>query len=105
MINTVLGSCVPVVLLIAFSALPVPGADGVPTKKPVLPPAPEGVTIQQDVPYLAPDRAEKLDMYLPAGRPKGARSPAVVMIHGGGWAGGSFRFPEGPAAGAIRDAG
>jgi len=55
---------------------------------PVLPPAPEGVVIEQDVSYLAPDRAEKLDLYLPADRPKGVRSPAIVMIHGGGWVGG-----------------
>ncbi len=54
----------------------------------VLPPAPEGVLIQQDVPYLDADRSEKLDLYLPANRPKDARSPAVVMIHGGGWTGG-----------------
>lgn len=56
--------------------------------KPVLPPAPDGVIIRQDVPYLAPGREEKLDLYLPANRAKDARSPAVVMIHGGGWVGG-----------------
>lgn len=56
--------------------------------KPVLPPAPDGVIIRQDVPYLAAGREERLDLYLPADRPKDARSPAVVMIHGGGWAGG-----------------
>ena len=55
---------------------------------PALPPAPEGVVIERDVSYLAPDREEKLDLYLPANRPKDVRSPAVVMIHGGGWAGG-----------------
>ena len=59
-----------------------------PPKKPILPPAPEGVTIEQDVSYLGDERAEKLDLYLPAGRPAGVRSPAVVMIHGGGWVGG-----------------
>jgi acetyl esterase/lipase len=56
--------------------------------KPNLPPAPAGVTIEQDVAYLPPDRAEKLDLYLPAGRAKGVRSPAVLIIHGGGWVGG-----------------
>jgi acetyl esterase/lipase len=55
---------------------------------PVLPSAPEGVTILRDVAYLAPDRAEKLDLYLPADAPKGKRLPAVVFIHGGGWIGG-----------------
>lgn len=54
-----------------------------------LPPAPAGVTIEPNVTYLAPDRAEKLDMYLPADRPVGKRFPGVVIIHGGGWTGGS----------------
>ncbi len=43
-----------------------------------------------DVVFLAADRAEKLDLYLPAPRPPGAPlSPAVVWIHGGGWRGGT----------------
>ena len=45
------------------------------------------VRVEKDVPYLGPDRAEKADLYLPAGdgpRPR----PAVVIIHGGGWTGG-----------------
>jgi acetyl esterase/lipase len=41
-----------------------------------------------DVAYLAPGRSEKLDVYLPAPPAAGARSPAVVWIHGGGWTGG-----------------
>ena len=41
-----------------------------------------------DVSYLAPDRAEKLDLYLPAAPTKGTLSRAVVWIHGGGWTGG-----------------
>jgi acetyl esterase/lipase len=77
--------CILLVLLTACAALAQTPA---PVKKSVLPPAPEGVTIRQDVSYLAPDRAEKLDLYLPANRPKDVRSPAVVMIHGGGWIGG-----------------
>lgn len=55
--------------------------------QPVAEPAPE-VTIQKDVPYLAPGREERLDLYLPAGRADGVRSPSVVIIHGGGWRGG-----------------
>jgi acetyl esterase/lipase len=58
------------------------------TTKPVLPPAPEGVTILQDVTYLDASRAEKLDLYLPSTRPAGTRSPAILEIHGGGWVGG-----------------
>src|ERR1035438_8104139 len=53
-----------------------------------LPLAPEGVTIEQDVAYLAPGRKETADLYLPAKRAKDVRSPAVVIIHGGGWTGG-----------------
>lgn len=53
-----------------------------------LPPAPEGVIIREDVSFLGPGREEKLDLYLPADRAKDVRSPAVVMIHGGGWIGG-----------------
>lgn len=50
------------------------------------PPAtPPGVIIERDVTYLTPDRTDKLDMYLPADRPKGTRSPGIVIIHGGGW--------------------
>ena len=50
--------------------------------------APEGVIIERDVAYLSPEREEKLDLYLPAGRPAGKRSPGIVIIHGGGWTGG-----------------
>jgi acetyl esterase/lipase len=59
-----------------------------PATRPALPPAPKGVVIQQDVRYLEPGRLEKLDLYLPADRGRDVRSPAVVMIHGGGWSGG-----------------
>jgi acetyl esterase/lipase len=65
------------------------GKKKAPTSRPAtLPAAPEGVVIQRDVAYLPPGRKEKLDLYLPAGRPKAVRSPAVVIIHGGGWSGG-----------------
>ena len=47
--------------------------------------APPGVTIGKDLTYLAPGREEKLDLYQPAGRSPEVRSPAVVIIHGGGW--------------------
>ena len=45
--------------------------------------------VERDVPYLAPGRAEKLDLYLPAPPAVGKLSPAVVWIHGGGWTGGT----------------
>jgi acetyl esterase/lipase len=74
-------------LLFLLSACGLANA-AMPTTKPKLPPAPAGVRIDQDVTYLAPDRAEKLDLYLPADRAGGTRSPAILIIHGGGWQGG-----------------
>lgn len=48
--------------------------------------AADPIRIQTDVPYLKPDRTEKLDLYLPAARAKDAPlAPALVWIHGGGW--------------------
>ncbi len=62
---------------------------GRPTTKPVLPPAPAGVIIEQDLEYLDPGRAERLDLYRPAAAPAdGKRFGGVVLIHGGGWVGG-----------------
>jgi acetyl esterase/lipase len=47
------------------------------------------VTVEKDIPYLGPDRQEKLDLYRPAEAPKpGERRPGIVIIHGGGWTGG-----------------
>jgi acetyl esterase/lipase len=45
--------------------------------------------VTTDLPFLAPDRAEKLDLYLPEAPPAGKLTPAVVWIHGGGWGGGT----------------
>ncbi|WP_414664694.1 alpha/beta fold hydrolase [Horticoccus sp. 23ND18S-11] len=47
------------------------------------------VRITRDVAYLAPDRTEKLDLFLPATPALGRLSPALVWIHGGGWTGGT----------------
>ena len=58
------------------------------TKPSKLPPAPDGVTIEQNLTYLASGRSEKLDLYLPAHRAANVLSPAVLLIHGGGWVGG-----------------
>lgn len=48
----------------------------------------QGVKFNYDVAYLPPNRPEKLDVYLPADRDTSTRSPAIVLIHGGGWSGG-----------------
>ena len=71
----------------AVGLMPRP-ATAAPGPKP-FPATPEGVTITRGVTYLAPDRKETLDLYLPASRAAGARSPGIVIIHGGGWSGGS----------------
>lgn len=47
------------------------------------------VKIVRDIPFLGANRAEKLDLYLPATPPAaGRRTPGFVWIHGGGWTGG-----------------
>jgi len=48
----------------------------------------KGVQFKADITYLDPQREEKLDLYLPTDREPGVKSPAIVMIHGGGWIGG-----------------
>src|SRR5581483_7493622 len=74
--------------VVLFLVLPA-WAQQAPAKKPApLPPAPAGVVIEESVAYLAPGRAETADLYLPAKRAPGVRSPAVVIIHGGGFTGG-----------------
>ena len=52
---------------------------------------PTNVESRGDVTYLEPARAEKLDLYLPKNRPLGTLSPAVILIHGGGWTKGDKR--------------
>jgi acetyl esterase/lipase len=68
-----------------------PPADATPQKKkkpkaaPTPPPIPEGVRFEKDVPYLPEGRNEKADLYMPSVIPEGARLPAVLIIHGGGF--------------------
>lgn len=47
------------------------------------------VRIEKDVTYLEPDRAEKADLYLPPTFEPGKKYPGIVIIHGGGWTGGT----------------
>ena len=49
------------------------------------------VETRQDVPFLSEGRTEKLDLYLPKNRKPGEKSPAVLLIHGGGWKEGDKR--------------
>ena len=47
-----------------------------------------GVRVERGVAYLAEGRKERADLYFPAEMAPEAKLPAVVVIHGGGWAGG-----------------
>jgi acetyl esterase/lipase len=46
---------------------------------------PVAVRIEHDVSYLPSNRVEKADLYLPANSALKQHSPAVLIIHGGGW--------------------
>ena len=52
------------------------------------------VEFRGDVSFLAPGRSETLDLYLPKNRKDGEKSPAVLLIHGGGWKEGDKRQPR-----------
>jgi acetyl esterase/lipase len=68
--------------------------------------APVPFRVEADRPYLAPGRAEHLDLYLPESpRPSGGR-PAVVYLHGGGWVkGDKAEARDRNIAGALAGAG
>lgn len=78
------------ILLLASLTLPLCAAETnrAATRIPTMPP---GVRFEPDVAFLGEGRTEKADLYLPAGLSKDQRVPAVVIIHGGGWAGGDKR--------------
>ncbi len=90
----------PRLCLFAF-ALVVLAAAAPAFTEPAYPESPEGVTLIADVAYLAQGREEKLDIYLPVGRKAGQHSPAMVMIHGGGWARGDKTGAREYETGAI----
>jgi acetyl esterase/lipase len=52
------------------------------------------IEVRGDVSFLEPHRLEKLDLYLPKQRKAGEKSPAVLLIHGGGWKEGDKRQPR-----------
>jgi acetyl esterase/lipase len=55
---------------------------------------PSLIRVERDVAYLASDRAEKADLYLPAEFEPGKKYPGIVIIHGGGWSGGDKDSPR-----------
>lgn len=69
--------CALLVCPLAWGKSPVPGS--------------AKVEFLGDVPFLGPDRKETLDLYLPKIRRSGEKSPAIVLIHGGGWKEGDKR--------------
>jgi acetyl esterase/lipase len=52
-----------------------------------LPLAAQEAAIEKGIPYLGEGRAELMDVYRPA-TPNPGGSPAILIIHGGGWVGG-----------------
>lgn len=74
-----------VLVLLFFLLVPsVPAAEPPPSKS-------TQVEFRGDVAFLSPGRSETLDLYLPKNRKPGEKSPAVVLIHGGGWKEGDKR--------------
>ena len=69
------------VLALGLAAAPLHAAQK--DKQPV--PAPEGVRVERDVPYLGDARHEKADLYFPSNMPVGRKLPVVIVIHGGGF--------------------
>lgn len=63
------------------------------TADPAADPASSSPDEWKNVDYLGPQRTEKLDVYLPDGPPPKSGYPAVVLIHGGGFGGGSKDSP------------
>ena len=63
------------IILLALSSLPAAGADQ--------------VQIVRDIAFLGPNRKEKLDLYLPPKTNRLQTRPAILIVHGGGWHGGS----------------
>jgi triacylglycerol lipase len=59
--------------------------------RPLLPEAPEGVSVERDIPY-GPDERQRLDLYAPAAA---AALPVLVYVPGGGFVGGNKRDEDG----------
>jgi triacylglycerol lipase len=58
---------------------------------PLMPKAPAGVTVKEDLAYGADER-QKLDVFAPAKSP-GRTLPVVIFVHGGGYVGGGKSRP------------
>src|ERR1700675_3622122 len=61
---------------------------------PLMPKAPAGVTVKEDLPY-GDDEGEKLDVFAPEKNPSRAM-PVVIFVHGGGYVAGAKSRPGTP---------
>lgn len=82
----------PLALALAALALAPIAAGRAADTKPAL--DPNLIRVERDVAYLAPDRAEKADLYVPAKLEPSKKYPGIVIIHGGGWSGGDKDSPR-----------
>jgi acetyl esterase/lipase len=82
----------PLAFVLAALVLAPSAAGRAADTKPALDPS--LIRVERDVAYLAPDRAEKADLYLPAEFEPGKKYPGIVIIHGGGWSGGDKDSPR-----------
>ncbi len=48
-------------------------------------PVPDDIRVEKDIAYLPAERKEKADLYFPKTLAPGAKLPAVIVIHGGGF--------------------
>lgn len=74
-----------ITLMLAVSAAGLLAADKKEWKIEAAPDIPAGIRVERDVAYLAADRKEKADVYLPAAKPAGERHAAILLMHGGGF--------------------
>jgi acetyl esterase/lipase len=74
--------------VLAVVLLAAPWATAAEPKEKAPPAFPTDVRVERSVAYLPADREEKADLYFPRTISPGARLPAMVIIHGGGWNGG-----------------
>lgn len=72
-----------VLLLLPLATLS--AADGKDWKVAGEPRVPDSIRVERDVTYLAAERREKADVYFPPNQAAGARVPAVLLMHGGGF--------------------
>ncbi len=74
--------------LFAFISVMALARAGEKTKPNPAPTFPADIRVERGVKFLPAPRKPLADLYMPLQMPKGAKLPAMLIIHGGGWAGG-----------------